>query len=72
MMKSNLSQLYEDITKLYADKENLFKSLGREVYMAWIMGVDKKEIKEFDARIKELDEKIISLEQEIKHLEERR
>jgi hypothetical protein len=51
-----------EILKLFGERESLFKELGRDTYLNWILGKENKEIREFDRKIREIETKINEME----------
>jgi len=66
---TKMNLLTSKALKLYAKREDMFKELGKENYLNWIMGVNTTSMTEFDKKIKELDDEIQQTELELNELE---
>lgn len=61
-----LTELYTESVELYAERENLFKSLGKELHLNYLLCQPLVIPEKFITDLKELDEKIKNLEEVIK------
>lgn len=57
-MESEETKKLNEQLRLISEREDMFKSLGKEVYVNYLMATDMIKMKEFDQKMREIEDKL--------------